>query len=93
MIGQIKENKQFYSQYDPPEKLKVNQFELKPLHGDQSVNVEDFDITVNAVRLKNVSSDVWSLGIILLEVFLSLYMHKKDCREMVHNLYLNKMTY
>ena len=93
IINSIKENKQFYSQYDPPEKLKINAFSLKPLNGKNSKNIEDFDITINAVKLQNTSCDIWSLGIILLEVFLSLYMHKKDCREMVHNLYLNKMTY
>jgi serine/threonine protein kinase len=66
---------------------------MKASQGKNSASIEDYEITVQAVRLSNHSSDIWSLGIILLEIFLSLYMHKKDCREMVHNLYLNKMTY
>lgn len=43
--------------------------------------------------MSNLSCDIWSLGIIVLETYLSLYIHKKDCREMVHNMYLNKMNY
>lgn len=45
------------------------------------------------MKCSNPNSDVWSLGIIILELYLSLYVMKKDCREMVHNLYLNKMTF
>ena len=54
---------------------------------------EDFDISFKPVKLSNDSCDVYSLGIIILEVYLSLYVHKRDCKEMVHNLYLNKLTY
>ena len=55
--------------------------------------MNDYEIKVKPTKLTNHNSDIWSLGIIILEVFLSLYIHKKDCREMVHNLYLNKLTY
>ena len=40
-----------------------------------------------------MNSDVWSLAIVILELYLSLFVCKKDCREMVHNLYLNKLSY
>ena len=55
--------------------------------------LEDFDINVIPLKLTNENADVWSLGIIVLEVFLSLFVQNKDCREMVHNLYLNKLSY
>jgi len=58
-----------------------------------SKNLEDFDISVKALKLPNMNCDIWSLGIIVLEVYLSLFIQKKDCREMVHNLYLNKLSY
>ena len=65
---------------------------------DRSVPIEeapfeDFDISFKPVKLSNDSCDVYSLGIIILEVYLSLYVHKRDCKEMVHNLYLNKLSY
>lgn len=43
--------------------------------------------------MANNNCDMWSVGMIVLEVYLSLYVHKKDCKEMVHNLYLNKLSY
>jgi serine/threonine protein kinase len=55
--------------------------------------LEDYEIRVKPLKCDNPSSDIWSLGIIILEIYLSLFIHKKDCREMVHNLYLNKLTY
>ena len=55
--------------------------------------LEDFEITVKPLKLNNENCDIWSLGIIILEVFLSLFVLNKDCRETVHNLYLNKLSY
>ena len=92
VVKQIRENKQLYSQYDPPEKLKQNSIEMKA-RGKNAKHLEDYDVQVKALKCDNQSSDIWSLGIIILEVFLSLFIHKKDCREMVHNLYLNKLSY
>ena len=54
---------------------------------------EDYDITLKPIKLQNQNCDIWSLGIIILEVYLSLYIHKRDCKDMVHNLYLNKLSY
>lgn len=45
------------------------------------------------MKLSNTNSDIWSLGIVILEIYLSLFVMKKDAREMVHNLYLNKLSY
>ena len=58
-----------------------------------SKHLEDFDISVKPLKLPNMNCDIWSLGIIILEVYLSIFVQKKDCREMVHNLYLNKLSY
>jgi len=72
--------------------LKQNSIELKA-KGKNGKYLEDFDIKVKPLKCENQSSDIWSLGIVILEIYLSLFIHKKDCREMVHNLYLNKLTY
>ena len=92
VVQQIRENKQLYSQYDPPEKLKQNSIEMNP-KSKNSKHLEDYDIKLIPLRCENQSSDIWSLGIVILEIYLSLFIHKKDCREMVHNLYLNKLSY
>ena len=58
-----------------------------------SRNLEDFNVEVKPLHLKHDNCDVWSLGICVLEIYLSLYVLKKDARDMVHNMYLNKMSY
>lgn len=99
MAQQLKDNKTLYSQYDPPEKLEKETVEVRLRKGaDRSVPLEqarfeDFDISFKPVKLHNDSCDIYSLGIIILEIYLSLYVHKRDCKEMVHNLYLNKLSY
>lgn len=54
---------------------------------------EDFDLDFKQVKYESDSCDVYSLGIVILEFYLSIYVHKRDCKEMVHNLYLNKLSY
>jgi hypothetical protein len=92
VIKQIKENKQLYSQYDPPEKLQIVNIKFKQKTRNPRY-LEDYTIDVASMKLDNQNCDIWNLGIIILEIYLSLYVMKKDCREMVHNLYLNKMSY
>lgn len=59
----------------------------------QASSIEDYDIVLKPIKLNNHNCDTWALGIIILEVYLSLYIHKRDCKDMVHNLYLNKLSY
>jgi len=58
-----------------------------------SNRLEDYDVTFKVMDEQNNNYDIWSLGIIILEFYLSVFIYKKDCREMVHNLYLNRMNY
>lgn len=70
----------------------MNSIEYKPKFKGAK-NIEDFNIKVKPLLLSNSNCDIWSLGITILEIFLSMFVQKKDCREMVHNLYLNKLSY
>lgn len=90
----MKDNKNLYSQYDPPEKLEQESIQVSLKKGRKyASSFEDYDITLKPIKLQNQNCDIWSLGIIILEVYLSLYIHKRDCKDMVHNLYLNKLSY
>ena len=94
MVQQLKENKNLYSQYDPPEKLEQESIHVSLKKGRKyASSIEDYEITLKPIKLPNQNCDIWSLGIILLEVYLSLYIHKRDCKDMLHNLYLNKLSY
>jgi len=94
LVQQIRENKSLYSQYDPPEKLEQESIHVQLKKGKkQASSAEDYDIVLKPIKLSNHNCDTWALGIIILEVYLSLYIHKRDCKDMVHNLYLNKLSY
>lgn len=96
----LKSNKAIYSQYDPPEKVRQETLDVK-LRADAAAGCKlpnqhsyrDFNIEYKPAVPQHDSFDIWSLGVILLEIYLSLYVHKRDCKEMVHNLYLNKLSY
>jgi hypothetical protein len=70
----------------------MNSILLEPKH-ENSKNLEDFNVSVKPLKLDQHNCDIWSLGITILEMYLSLYIMKKDAREMVHNMYLNKLSY
>ena len=95
----LKANKAAYSQYDPPEKVRQETLQVKMKPGivgcklPNQQNYRDFEIEYKPIEPLHDCSDVWALGIVILEVYLSLYVHKRDCKEMVHNLYLNKLSY
>ena len=90
----MKENKNLYSQYDPPEKVEKDSIEVKlNKNAGNNPQFEDFNIKFKPIKLENFNCDIYSLGIIIIEIYLSLYIYKKDCKDMVHNLYLNRLSY
>ena len=54
MVQQLKENKNLYSQYDPPEKLEQESIEVSLKKGKrQATTFEDYDINLKPIKLQN----------------------------------------
>lgn len=52
MVQQVKENKNLYSQYDPPEKLDHESIEVSLKKGKKyASSIEDYDITLKPIKL------------------------------------------